>query len=123
MEIPRWQHNQIDHFLIDYRHINNVLDVRSHRGANADSDHYLTIAKLRCRISSTRFLKSVDFIKHDTQKIAIPERKQTYEERIQEKLSENAIGYWEECKLIIQEVAMETIGKCKGSKENECFDK
>jgi len=44
--------NQIDHLSIDRRHKCNLTDVRSYRGANIDSDHYLVIAHLRARISN-----------------------------------------------------------------------
>ena len=32
--------NQINHLLIDVRHVFNVMDVKNFRGANLDSDHY-----------------------------------------------------------------------------------
>jgi endonuclease/exonuclease/phosphatase family metal-dependent hydrolase len=40
-------HNQIDHILIERRRHSNVLDVRSFRAADCDSDHYLVVAKVK----------------------------------------------------------------------------
>jgi hypothetical protein len=39
--------NQISHVLIDKRWHSNILYVRSFRGADCDTDHYLIVAKLR----------------------------------------------------------------------------
>jgi exonuclease III len=44
-------HNQIDHILIDRRRHSNVLDDRSFRAADCDSDHCLVVAKVRERLA------------------------------------------------------------------------
>jgi hypothetical protein len=44
--------NQIGHVLIGFKHCNNLLDVRSYRGANVISDRYLIIAEIRSRINT-----------------------------------------------------------------------
>jgi hypothetical protein len=44
-------HNQIDHILTDRRRHSTVLDVRSFRAADCDTDHYLVVAKIRERIA------------------------------------------------------------------------
>ena len=49
--------NQIDHILVDARHASCILDSRSYRGANIDSDHYLVKAKVRSRISMARTIR------------------------------------------------------------------
>jgi len=42
----RMIHNQIDHLMIDRRWHLSILDLRSFRETNYDTDHYLVVAKL-----------------------------------------------------------------------------
>jgi hypothetical protein len=47
-------HNQIDYILVDRRRHSNVLDVRSFRAANCDTDHYLVVAKVKERLAANK---------------------------------------------------------------------
>jgi hypothetical protein len=39
--------NRIYHILVDRRRHSNILDVRSYRAADCDTEHYLVVAKVR----------------------------------------------------------------------------
>jgi hypothetical protein len=47
-------HNQIDHVLIDRRWHSNILNVRSLRGVDCDTDHYLVGAKVTERLGVSK---------------------------------------------------------------------
>jgi hypothetical protein len=44
-------HNHIDYILIDRRWHSSILDFRSFRGADCDTDHYPVVAKVRERLA------------------------------------------------------------------------
>ena len=45
--------NRIDHIVIDGMHVSSVLDVRTFKGPNVDSDTYLVATKFRLRINAS----------------------------------------------------------------------
>jgi hypothetical protein len=47
-------HNVIDHVLIDRRRHSSILDVRSFRGADCDTGHYLVVSKIRERLAVSK---------------------------------------------------------------------
>jgi hypothetical protein len=46
--------NHTDHVLIDRRWHSSILHVRSLRGADCDTDHYLVVAKVRETLSARK---------------------------------------------------------------------
>ena len=65
--------NQIDHVLIDRRHVSSVQDVRTWRGADTNSDHMLVICRMAMRISSNPVRWHQKVRRFDTQKLQIEE--------------------------------------------------
>jgi len=47
-------HNQVGHILVDRRWYSSVVDVRSFRGADCDTDHYLVVAKAMERLAVSK---------------------------------------------------------------------
>ncbi|PNF34951.1 hypothetical protein B7P43_G18172, partial [Cryptotermes secundus] len=47
-------HSQIDHILIDRRWQSSILDVRSFRVVDCDTDHYLVVEKVRERLAMSK---------------------------------------------------------------------
>jgi hypothetical protein len=69
--------------LIYKRRHSNILDVRSFRGADCDTDHYLVVAKLRERISvSKRVRQKFDLERFGLKKLDDLEVKEKYQVEI-----------------------------------------
>jgi hypothetical protein len=51
--------NQTDHVLVSLRHLTSITDVKSSRGPNCDTDHYLVKIKVRKRIASIQKMEGV----------------------------------------------------------------
>ena len=122
--------SQIDHMVIDARHMSDLLDVRSYRGGNVDSDHYLVIARMRARISNIKKIRGERVRKFCISKLQDETTINTYMKRLEENLEqppcsggETIQDEWDICKSTIQQVAEEVLGRQAPRQRNEWFDK
>jgi hypothetical protein len=63
--------NQIDHVMIDSRHATYILDVKSCRGADCDSDHCMVKIKYRQRISTIGKLSTQKSTKYNEESLKV----------------------------------------------------
>jgi len=80
-------HNQSDHILIDRRWHSIILDARSFRGVDCDTDHYLVVAKVRQRLAvSKHAAQKFDGKKCNLRKLNEVEVRKQYQIEIRNKL-------------------------------------
>jgi hypothetical protein len=81
-------HNWIDHVLIDRRWHSGILDVRSFREADCDSDYYLVVAKVRERLAvSKRMVKKMDMERFNINQLNEEEVKEQHQVTIKNKFA------------------------------------
>jgi hypothetical protein len=124
-------HNQIDHILIDRRWHSSILDVRSFRGADCDTKHYLVVAKVRERLAvSKHAAQKFDAEGFNLKKLSELEVSKQYRLKISNRVAalenltvnEDINRAWENIKENIKISAQESLGLHERKQHKPCFD-
>lgn len=126
--------NQIDHVLVSTRHFSSVTDVRSCRGPNCDSDHFLVKTKIRENLSTINRKNKANTIKWNTEILKNdPICAAEYRTALRNKMAEATVSnntqneddvdkLWNEARTIIMKTAEEQIGRIERRRNQEWFD-
>lgn len=125
--------NQIDHVLIDRRHGSDIQDVRSYRGADADSDHLLVKIKYKQRISMLQNSQTKRQKRFNNDKlIKEPLIAEAYQKEVKIQLdkskdnmnkeSSNINEEWDRIKLAVTKAAEEVVGFKQTNQRAGWFD-
>lgn len=122
--------NQIDHVLTEARHASDVMDVRSYRGADAESDHYLVIVPYRQKLAKSSRDTMERMALFNTDRLVDPEVIGEFQERIKNKLNnsdeevEDGVPYrWSRIKGAITAAAEDVLGRReRGEIKNNWYD-
>jgi hypothetical protein len=119
--------NQIDHILINKSRATIIEDVRTMRGPNCDSDHFLIRTNVRHRTSCTYHKKQKHKIRWDINKLKNKDVKKDYQSHVKGKLKVNERKQdvneeWINIKNAILETAKEEIGEQSRGRNQNWYD-
>jgi hypothetical protein len=124
-------HNQIDHILIDRRWHSRRLDVRSFRGADCDTDHYLVVAQVREGLAvSKQAAQKFDAERFNLKKLCELEARKQYQLKISNRfaalenlnVSEDKSRAWENIKENIKISDQDSLGLHERRQHKPGFD-
>ncbi|XP_015376954.1 PREDICTED: uncharacterized protein LOC107171242 [Diuraphis noxia] len=119
--------SQIDHIIIDKRHKTSIRKVRSYRGADGDTDHYLVVATFVLK-QSVKWRSKKQTGKNNKlyiEKVRNPKEIDTYQREISENLRKYNLAEHESDKVTLWSKTKESITKAaerlrgKRTKQNE----
>ena len=126
---PLQTESQIDHVLIDGRHFSDIIDVRTYRGANIDSDHYLVMVKLRPKLSVINNVRYRRPPRYDLERLKQPDVATAYAQHLEAALPEEGEldgapleDCWNTVKAAINDAAENNVGYMGRSRRNDWFD-
>ncbi|XP_051858036.1 uncharacterized protein LOC127565056 [Drosophila albomicans] len=120
--------NQMDHVVIDGRHASSVMDVRTFRGVNIDSDHYLVAAKIRMRLCRAKNVRPITQRKLDVTRLRSQRTTTAYSTHLSELLHQptplpvDAGGLWAHISHSMRAAAETAIGFKRPPTRNQWYD-
>lgn len=123
--------NQIDHVLVERRYGSGVMDVRSYRGADCDSDHRMVLVRYRQRIANNKKEIGQKQKRFAVGKLKDEQLARTYSERLEERLQSTRaeVGtditteeQWNQIRSTITNTAEEVLGMQPSIVRAEWFD-
>ena len=115
---------QIDHICISTRWNHSLLDVKSCRGADIGSDHYLVRGFLRIKLNNNRAQKSASVRAPALERLRDRSKVMEYNEALSQRFHQSPIdctsldSAWTSFKENVSEVSMDILGK-RPTKRNE----
>ena len=121
--------NQIDHVLIDRRFFSDIINVRTLRSANVDSDHYLVEVRIRSKLSTVHMTKQSRTPRPNTEQLKNEEVAQRYAHQIEAVLPTveelgvaNLEDGWNAVKSAVGSTAETVLGERVPNRRNDWFD-
>ena len=125
--------NQIDHVLIDKRFATNILDIRSMRGAECSTDHYLVRIKYRSKLIYNKVATNNKCVRYNMEMLKEESKKEIFKTKINENfktdgrvemedMAEQVDLNWIKFKTDITKAAEEVIGFQGKRDKREWFD-
>lgn len=126
---PQQTESQIDHVLIDGRHFSDIIDVRTYRGANIDSDHYLLMVKVRQKLSVANNIRYRRPPRYNLERLKLPEVATEYVQCLDAALPDEGElteapleDCWSNVKAAINSAAEGAVGFVERNRRNDWFD-
>lgn len=120
--------NQIDHVLIERRGISSILQVRTYRKPNIDSDHFLVGIRYRCRILNRKTKAHNRCKKFNVEELRNPNKLEGYQSKLLEELNrvtneeQTVENNWRNIQNAIKRSAEEVLGYQERAKKNTWYD-